>query len=104
MVQGGGDLNGKLDEGSAGLMPDTTPSKVVSTELTVSPDLTFYIRKKKKKSPIPLPLWVFPRVCLVRCFYDDVLLHQFQLYCGQHLRFVCCLCLINLPSGKKTWK
>ncbi|KAL2920699.1 Cleavage and polyadenylation specificity factor subunit 2 [Bienertia sinuspersici] len=31
----GGDLNGKLDEGSAGLMLDTTPSKVVSTELTV---------------------------------------------------------------------
>lgn len=34
-LQGGGDLNGKLDEGSAGLMLDTTPSKVVSTELTV---------------------------------------------------------------------
>ncbi|KNA25356.1 hypothetical protein SOVF_007240 [Spinacia oleracea] len=34
-LQGGGDLNGKLDEGSASLMLDTTPSKVVSTELTV---------------------------------------------------------------------
>ncbi|XP_059304797.1 cleavage and polyadenylation specificity factor subunit 2 [Lycium ferocissimum] len=30
-----GDLNGKLDEGSANLIPDTTPSKVVSSELTV---------------------------------------------------------------------
>lgn len=34
-LQGGGDLNGRLDEGSASLMLDTTPSKVVSTELTV---------------------------------------------------------------------
>lgn len=34
-LQGGGDINGKLDEGSAGLMLDTTPSKVVSTESTV---------------------------------------------------------------------
>lgn len=34
-MQGSGDLNGKLDEGSASLMFDTTPSKVVSTELTV---------------------------------------------------------------------
>lgn len=34
-MQGAGDLNGKLDEGSASLMLDTTPSKVVSTELTV---------------------------------------------------------------------
>ncbi|KAM3247903.1 Cleavage and polyadenylation specificity factor subunit 2 [Capsicum chinense] len=30
-----GDLNGKLDEGSANLILDTTPSKVVSSELTV---------------------------------------------------------------------
>jgi len=35
-IQGPGDLNGKLEEGSASLMLDTTPSKVVSTELTVS--------------------------------------------------------------------
>lgn len=34
-MQGPGDLNGKLEEGSASLMLDTTPSKVVSTELTV---------------------------------------------------------------------
>ncbi|XAR53657.1 hypothetical protein NMG60_11022294 [Bertholletia excelsa] len=34
-MQLGGDLNGKLDEGSASLMLDTTPSKVVSNELTV---------------------------------------------------------------------
>ncbi|GMH08981.1 hypothetical protein Nepgr_010821 [Nepenthes gracilis] len=34
-MQVGGDLNGKFDEGSASLMLDTTPSKVVSTELTV---------------------------------------------------------------------
>uniref|UniRef100_A0A5B7BRU1 Cleavage and polyadenylation specificity factor subunit 2 n=1 Tax=Davidia involucrata TaxID=16924 RepID=A0A5B7BRU1_DAVIN len=34
-MQVGGDLNGKLDEGSASLMLDTTPSKVVSNELTV---------------------------------------------------------------------
>ncbi|CAO2821178.1 unnamed protein product [Amaranthus hypochondriacus] len=34
-LQGGGDLNGKLDEGSASLMLDTTPSKVVSTESTI---------------------------------------------------------------------
>nr|XP_043631723.1 cleavage and polyadenylation specificity factor subunit 2 [Erigeron canadensis] len=31
----GGDLDGKLDEGTASLMLDTTPSKVVSSELTV---------------------------------------------------------------------
>ncbi|KAH7538031.1 cleavage and polyadenylation specificity factor subunit 2 isoform X1 [Ziziphus jujuba] len=31
----GGDLDGKLDEGSASLMLDTKPSKVVSNELTV---------------------------------------------------------------------
>ncbi|KAH0456299.1 hypothetical protein IEQ34_014206 [Dendrobium chrysotoxum] len=31
----GGDLDGKLDEGSAHLLLDTTPSKVVSNELTV---------------------------------------------------------------------
>lgn len=30
-----GDINGKLDEGSASLIFDNTPSKVVSTELTV---------------------------------------------------------------------
>ncbi|CAN4087744.1 unnamed protein product [Withania somnifera] len=30
-----GDLNGRLDEGSANLILDTTPSKVVSSELTV---------------------------------------------------------------------
>ncbi|CAL5380920.1 unnamed protein product [Camellia sinensis] len=34
-MQVGGDLNGKLDEGSASLILDTTPSKVVSNELTV---------------------------------------------------------------------
>ncbi|XP_059667087.1 cleavage and polyadenylation specificity factor subunit 2 [Cornus florida] len=34
-MQVGGDMNGKLDEGSANLMLDTTPSKVVSNELTV---------------------------------------------------------------------
>ena len=34
-LQVDGDLNGKLDEGSLNLMLDTTPSKVVSTELTV---------------------------------------------------------------------
>ncbi|KAA8533716.1 hypothetical protein F0562_031233 [Nyssa sinensis] len=34
-MQVGGDLNGKLDEGSAGLILDTKPSKVVSNELTV---------------------------------------------------------------------
>lgn len=32
----GGDLDGKLDENTANLMLDTTPSKVVSSELTVS--------------------------------------------------------------------
>ncbi|KAL7615395.1 hypothetical protein Lser_V15G09405 [Lactuca serriola] len=31
----GGDVDGKLDEGTASLMLDTTPSKVVSSELTV---------------------------------------------------------------------
>ncbi|WCJ30781.1 Cleavage and polyadenylation specificity factor subunit 2 [Euphorbia peplus] len=31
----GGDIDGKLDEGSAGLILDTKPSKVVSNELTV---------------------------------------------------------------------
>ncbi|XP_065876107.1 cleavage and polyadenylation specificity factor subunit 2 isoform X2 [Euphorbia lathyris] len=31
----GGDIDGKLDEGSAGLILDTKPSKVVSSELTV---------------------------------------------------------------------
>lgn len=34
--QGGGDINGKLDEGAAGLILDTKPSKVVSDERTVS--------------------------------------------------------------------
>lgn len=32
----GGDLDGKLDDGSASLIIDTKPSKVVSNELTVS--------------------------------------------------------------------
>ncbi|OMO71745.1 Beta-lactamase-like protein [Corchorus olitorius] len=31
----GGEMNGKLDEGSASLILDTTPSKVISNELTV---------------------------------------------------------------------
>ncbi|XP_024982399.1 cleavage and polyadenylation specificity factor subunit 2 isoform X3 [Cynara cardunculus var. scolymus] len=35
VFQVGGDLDGKLDEGTASLMLDTTPSKVVSSELTV---------------------------------------------------------------------
>jgi hypothetical protein len=34
--QVGGDIDGKLDEGSASLILDTKPSKVVSNELTVS--------------------------------------------------------------------
>jgi len=34
--QGGGDINGKLDEGAASLILDTKPSKVVSDERTVS--------------------------------------------------------------------
>ncbi|KAJ9679450.1 hypothetical protein PVL29_021397 [Vitis rotundifolia] len=34
-MQVGDDLNGKLDEGSASLIFDTTPSKVISNELTV---------------------------------------------------------------------
>lgn len=34
-TQAGGDLNGKFDEAAASLMLDMTPSKVVSTELTV---------------------------------------------------------------------
>lgn len=35
-LQMGGDLDGKLDENTASLMLDTTPSKIVSSELTVS--------------------------------------------------------------------
>ncbi|MFS7950324.1 putative cleavage and polyadenylation specificity factor subunit 2 [Helianthus anomalus] len=34
-IRVGGDLDGKLDENTASLMLDTTPSKVVSSELTV---------------------------------------------------------------------
>ena len=36
LSQTGGDMDGKLDEGSASLILDTTPSKVISNELTVS--------------------------------------------------------------------
>lgn len=39
--QGGGDINGKLDEGAAGLILDTKPSKVVSDERTVSTSIYF---------------------------------------------------------------
>ena len=36
LLQVGGDIDGKFDEGSASLILDTKPSKVVSNELTVS--------------------------------------------------------------------
>ena len=36
LSQVGGNLDGKFDEGSANLILDTKPSKVVSNELTVS--------------------------------------------------------------------
>lgn len=36
LSQVGGDMDGKLDEGSASLILDARPSKVVSSELTVS--------------------------------------------------------------------
>lgn len=60
----GDGLDGKLDEGSAHLLLDSTPSKVVSSETTVSqfPVSTVIIILSKQASALILPsflAWVF---------------------------------------------